>query len=208
MQNYTALFPFEFCALRFLIQWQGRERELYEAIKTNPPTGSSIHKALSYFQVARNFKGLKQPKKLTSIQDSLLNIRADQKTSDEKKVERLASEFQVNFAQFNLSAASKLLWLSQREPFIIYDKRAVVALTQKLGQRFQIRNYSEYCRIWREQYSIVEPAIRLAADQLPNGRMFMPKWSISDIELLRMAKETWFMERVFDIFLWEIGGNG
>jgi len=29
----------------------------------------------------------------------------------------------------------------------------------------------------------------------------------TDQELLDMAKETWFTERVFDLFLWEVGAK-
>jgi hypothetical protein len=36
--------------------------------------------------------------------------------------------------------------------------------------------------------------------------MFMRACPLSDQELVRRAKETWFLERVFDIFLWKIGG--
>ena len=54
---------------------------------------------------------------------------------------------------------------------------------------------------------IFEASIQNAVEQLPKGRIFMRACPFSDQELVRWAKETWFMERVLDIFLWEIGGS-
>lgn len=51
-----------------------------------------------------------------------------------------------------------------------------------------------------------ETSIQSAVEQLPKGRMFMRACPLSDEELVRRAKEPWFLERVFDVFLWEIGG--
>lgn len=131
-------------------------------------------------------------------------VRRDQTLSTpEDKVERLASSLQKTFNQFNLSAASKLLWLSHREPFIVYDTRAVKALTRHFGQRFS--SYREYSIVWREEYAKTKDSIQAAVEQLPKGRMFMRSCPPSDQELVSMAREAWFMERVFDVFLWEVG---
>lgn len=54
---------------------------------------------------------------------------------------------------------------------------------------------------------IFEPSIQSAVEQLPKGRMFMRACPFSDQELIRRAKETWFLQLVFDTFLWEIGGS-
>ncbi len=207
MKDYRAEFPLEFCALHFLIQWLRSEKALHEAIKDNP-SGESIRGALAYFQVARNFKGLKDPATVAVIRDSLLKIRNDQSLTTKLKVEALASHLQSHFQKFNLSAASKLLWLSYREPFIVYDNRTVVALKRKFKHKFAARNYTEYSNAWRAEYAKSELAIRAAIKQLPKGRMFMPACRLTDDELLHLAEETWFTERVFDTFLWEVGGDG
>jgi hypothetical protein len=47
--------PFEFCALRFLIQWEQREKSLHQQIADNPSL-LHIRSALRYFQVARTIE--------------------------------------------------------------------------------------------------------------------------------------------------------
>jgi hypothetical protein len=118
----------------------------------------------------------------------------------------LASRFRERFAQFNLAAASKLLWLKHRRPYIIYDSRAVKAL-RDLGCRFENANYSEYYNCWRNQYSQREKTIKQAASRLHEVRAFLPPWHGTKAELKALASRPWFLERVFDIYLWEVGGE-
>lgn len=207
MNNYRAEFPLEYCALRFLLQWLRREEALHQAIASEP-SDEEIRDALAYFRVSRNFKGLsKESGKAASIRKALITVRNDKELSPEKKVEELAQSLETEFKKFNLSAASKLLWLSFREPFVIYDGRAVDALSNKLGREFSRRDYTEYLAAWRSEYAAIDSAIERAASQLPKGRVFMPSCRLTDEELLLLAKTPWFKERVFDIFLWEVGGS-
>lgn len=140
--------------------------------------------------------------------NSLLEVRADQtlQTANEK-VERLTQRLHEEFEQNNLSAASKLLWLSYRNPYVVYDGRAVTALIRDLDYRFKTRDYPAYSKAWREEFAKRADSITVAVKQLPNGRIFMRSCPFSDDELLAMAKELWFLERVFDIFLWEVGAD-
>jgi len=198
---------FEFCAFRFLTQWQEDECALHNVIAV-VPTIKAIRDALSYFQVARNFAGLKQPENAEFILTSLTTVRTSRVLSGPNdKVTTLAKAFNERFNRYNLSAASKLLWLSCRAPYIIYDTRAVNALIGTFGHNIAERDYPGYSQVWREEYERHEAAIQAAVEQLPKGRLFMRPWAVSDQELVRMAEETWFMERVFDIFLWEVGGS-
>jgi hypothetical protein len=198
----TRLPSLEFCAFTFFTQWQQYERELYDAIRASP-SDNDIRAALSYFGVSRTFTGLNTPGKVTLILQSLIEVRIDQTLlTPSRKVDKLAEKFQETFGKLNLSAASKLLWLSQREPFIIYDTRAVKALTCHF--RHRLINYSEYSSAWREEYRKHDALIQSAVEELPKARLFM-RLPPSDYELWQMPKETWFMERVFDTFLWMIG---
>jgi len=200
-------FPFEFCALRFLLQWQGKEKALHRQIRATP-TIDELRKALRYFQVARNFKGLKEQQKAEAALASLLRVRARQSLLPVERVKALADEFQGEFQQLNLSAASKLLWLSSRKPFIIYDSRAVTALRDFYKYKFDRKNYAEYCVAWRAEYTKHKGEIKAAVSRLPEVRAFMPAWPLTDDEMLRLVKASWFKERVFDIYLWEVGGDG
>jgi len=196
---------YEFCAFGFLSQWLESEFALHAAI-SSAPTESAIRKALAYFQVARTFKGLDSPGKTALILQALTDVRNDPTlTMPHEKVEALAGQFQMCFHQFNLSAASKLLWLSCKEPFIIYDTRAVKALSRHFGRKFA--DYKEYSVAWREEFARAQGSIRVACETLPKGRIFMRSCEPTDRELLDMAKETWFTERVFDVFLWEVGAK-
>jgi hypothetical protein len=207
MNNYQAEFPLEFCALRFLLQWLGKEEQLHRALVSNP-TDEHIRAALAYFQVSRNFKGLgNQPEKASLIRDLLVKTRTNPELTIEKKVEELAKTFKDRFKKCNLSAASKLLWLSFRNPVIIYDQRAEKALSKKLNCKPLDGSYSSYTEAWRRLYADYESEIGDAVTRLPRGRIFMPKCLLTDEELLRTANEPWFKERVFDTFLWEVGGN-
>jgi hypothetical protein len=76
----TPMPSFEFCAFRFLAQWEESEYALYNAIRSTP-TEKDIRKALSYFQVARNFEGLKEAANAAFVVQSLLEVRADQANS-------------------------------------------------------------------------------------------------------------------------------
>jgi hypothetical protein len=207
-KDFEQEFPFEYCATRFLLQWQRHELMLYEAFSSNP-TKESISKALAYFRVSRNFPDLKKtPNKLIKIKNALMDVKHGEKhqTSCEKVIE-LSRKFEEEFNQFNLSAATKLLWLSYRSPYIVYDKRAVKALKQKYGHKFDVRDYDEYSSLWRAEYNKVEPKLKIAIKNLPNGRPYMPNTSLTDTELTELANQSWFKERVFDIFLWEVGGD-
>ena len=206
LNNYIDKFPFEFCATRFLRQWESRERELHSSISTNP-TAAGVIKALRYFQVARNFKGLKHDSSISEkILNALILIKDDMTlTTPIDKVNKLAAVFLEDFKQFNISSASKLFWLSYRYPYVIYDSRAVKAL-KRAGCR-NIKDYSSYVSAWRGEFLKMEVNIGSAIQHLPFGRRFMPYTPLSDDDLVSYSKELWFKERVFDIFLWEIGGQ-
>lgn len=193
--------PLEYCALRFLIQWKQREKLLYEYISNNP-TLEQLRSALSYFQVARSFKGLGRDDVAQEVLDSLLQVDSNFSSEHEKKVIDLAKSFN----QFNLSAASKLFWLKYRSPYIIYDSRAIRAL-RRLGCSFKNANYSQYCSCWREQYSERQKMIVKAVSRLHEIREFLPLCHGSVEEVTTLTSKSWFIERVFDTFLWEMGAK-
>ena len=102
---------------------------------SSDPSEDSIAKALAYFQVSRNFANLKEnPQTLVRIKKALVKVRCDENfPAAANKVMELSRWFETEFGKFNLSAATKLLWLSCKSPYLIYDKRAVKAL-EKLFQ--------------------------------------------------------------------------
>lgn len=194
IKNYLKKIPLEYCAARYLQQWQKREELLYERMSC-VPHDEDIKNSLAYFKVSRNFTGLKSnPKAIASIRKALLSVRRSQQyLSPSARVTELCNRFSTEFDSFNLSAASKLLWLSERSPYIVYDRRALLALTEKLGHRLaDARDYEEYANVWRTEYSNVNTKIAAAIERLPSGRAFMPSTSLTDSELRRFADEDWF----------------
>jgi hypothetical protein len=195
---------FEYCSVRFLEQWVRREKRLYEAFSTTP-TPEDICEALSYFKVSRNFAGIDDPGKqklvLASLKATLTNSKLPGANG---KVCALAKKFEQDFKFFNLSAASKLLWLSSRTPFIIYDRRAVKAL-RSFRFYFQDRDYDAYTNAWRTQFNSCAKAIGAATRKLPKVKAFMHPSIRFDPKLVKTIREPWFKERVFDLYLWETG---
>jgi len=198
--------PFEFCALTFFLQWERKEKSLHAQMKSKPSL-ADIRSALKHFQVARNFAGLKQDDRAQSIVDSLASVDSNRALSAKEKVVQLATEFKGEFKQFNLSAASKLLWLKHRKPYIIYDSRAVTAL-HKMGHRFEKKSYTEYCQNWRQEYRHHRKNVQNASANLVNMRSFFPAWHADSESMSTLFGQPWFLERVFDIYLWEMGGDG
>lgn len=187
--------------------WQGKEKKLHECMSGNP-TPENLRAALRYFQVARNFKGLKQDSNANRILRALHDVRTSNILSPEQQVVELAKQFKKDGFQNNVSAASKLLWLSARQPYIIFDSRSASALSEMDSCKYSKADYPKFCAAWKRAYATYEPKIQHAVEQLPRVREFMPNWNISDKTLLSIASKPWFKERVFDIHLWELGGDG
>lgn len=197
--------PFEFCALKYFLQWEQKEKGLHDDLIKKNPSRIVVRKALNFFQVARNFKGLKSDEKVDWVLTALQEVSGIQNLSTEARVEELATRFKGQFQKFNLSAASKLLWLKYKSPYIVCDSRAVTTL-KKLGSRFNDRKYSEYCEQWRAQYQKREPQIKTAASRLVEMQFF-PVGQESERALVVLIREAWFLERIFDIYLWERAGE-
>lgn len=123
-----------------------------------------------------------------------------------ERVTELAKAFLAEFGSKNLSDASKLLWLRKRSPIIIFDSRARKALNN-LSYNIRATDYSEYLNCWRKEFLTREDAIRAAASRLPDVKDFTTMWSDKDDTLLDIVKSDWFIERVFDRYLWEAGKN-
>lgn len=197
-------FSFEYCALRFLLIWQRREIVLHDSFKVDPSI-DDIRKALRHFKVARNFKGLKDDVTATKIRHILLRVRSRKNISEQKRVLLLADAFEKEDFLHNISAASKLLWLSYQAPVIIYDSRAYSALKFEYEYKGGVKNYEQYCDAWRTAYKESEEEINRAVKRLSKVRMFTPGERFSRETLLLLVNQRWFKERVFDIYLWERG---
>ena len=116
----------------------------------------------------------------------------------------MAARFAIEFEQNNLSAATKLLWLRHRRPFLIYDARAVSAL-KGMHYKFNLRSYNEYAEAWLTAYKEFRGQVADAVALLPTLQPFVSAWHSTPESIERLVQKPWFRERVFDIYLWERG---
>lgn len=193
---------FELCAAHFLLQWKRKEENFYKSF-SKKPSAEALRSALSFFIIARNFKGIKKNSKIAQeIIDMLLEADNEIDLSVQEKVSMLATKFKDKFEKNNISAASKLLWLRNRAPFIIYDSRAEKTL-KALGAKFRSRDYEKYCIVWRDKYEYYKPAIVRAVSGLHNIKTILPDWDQTVEDTKAMVHSEWFLERVFDIYLYQ-----
>lgn len=195
--------PYEYCALRFLTHWETKERSLYEVI-SRPPSADDVRKALHSFQVDREFRGLRAEadKIVKALTIKCRRLNAENVVS---RVNGLSDTFKQDFGSRNLSAASKLLWLSRRNPVVILNSRSVASLGA-LGNKFDSKDYAAYYECWRTEFKKREREIKKAVSKLVSIKMFTAAWYKSPGELRQDISSDWFVERTFDLFLWELGG--
>lgn len=196
---------FEFCATHFLIQWMHKEQHFHNSM-SGQPSVEMLRKALKFFVIARNFKDIKTAKVSKKIIDAMITVDAHIHPTMEQKVLALASKFKTDFGKNNLSAASKILWMRNRSPYIIYDSRAVNGLKQ-LGHKFDKSDYVGYCIEWRNAFAASRDQVVRSVRGLHFINRVMPNWPLTREETRSLVGADWFLERVFDIYLYQLGGE-
>jgi len=161
-----------------------------EVIKVN-----TLYKISILYSVHR-FKGFKKEKMtaLFNAYDNVILNKNNPADTVNKFSKQIANIFEVdrNF----ISMSSKLLWFKFKSPVIIYDTRAKKAIN------YRSDNYAEYIDEWRKQYLKNQAKIKTACN---NVAKLDKSFLYTDFDRT-ILKENWFHERVFDIYLWEIGG--
>jgi hypothetical protein len=142
------------------------------------------------------------------IRGLLLKFRRRDDLPPIRRVVDLANAFKMAGFQYNVSAASKLLWLSSRAPIKIYDERAWDALRRLGAKPGPKGDYAKYFECWHEKFSEFQMEIEDAVSELPSLREFLPKPSPTSKVITNVTNNAWFKERVFDIYLWELGREG
>jgi hypothetical protein len=196
---------YEYCAFRFLELWEKHEKDLHEDMQ-GTPSAYQIRNVLNHYRVARNFKGLSD-EFAEKISAHLVEVSDSRTEQSRDKVIELAGRFEKDFEQLSLSAASKLLWLRNQSPYRIYDAQAIKGLARVA--KFRKGDYKSYCETWESQYEPRSSEISRAANGLVNlmPREYTAAPSLTDAQLLKLVSANWFRERVFDIYLWEIGSK-
>ena len=207
MATKATLPPLAYCALKYLLMWLQEERALHAAF-AHKPSDQEFRQALRYFRISRNFKGITEGERLRRARSLYLAVASKSALAPENQVVALATAFKREFNTFNVSAASKLLWLKYRAPFVVLDTRAVSGLKRVTGERFTSNNYIAYSQVWRCLYEAMRDEIGRATSLLPEAVAFLPASHPPKSHLSKLCSSQWFSERVLDIFLWEAGDDG
>lgn len=201
---------FEFCSLHYLNQWILRDSGYCEALANGSEDEklNALYKAAAFYRISRNLPlaadeniGLPRYKPLLDVLDSVRP--SDFKANVIQGIREVESAISKKYRDKGvLSLTTKVLWLKLKRPIIIYDARARQAIGTK--DRDLHRYYSE----WRRAFKRHSEQIVAACGKL----VTMSKYTIDeDIATPRYIKditaEPWFHERVFDVYLWNRGGD-
>lgn len=197
---------FDYAALKFLMLWERSEKPLHDALSGKAATADDVRRSLKHLQVARNFAGIRDSKSAQAVIRMLEKVDKRAGYTAEQKVDYLGKLFQETFRTRNLSAASKLLWLRHRRPYVIYDSRAVRAIAARAGVSL-FASYDEFVAEWRRQYERVQQEVAEAGQRLSTTESQASIWRRKSPPLATLVSQPWFLERVFDIYLWEFGDS-
>jgi hypothetical protein len=194
-------------ALLYLNDWCKYDRRFIAGLKKGKENRlASLREAAGYYRVARNFKKCDGEQEslqyALKILDEITNPVSDETVDD--IVSGLASTFHVQYRQYNISAASKFLWLVYQSPVVIYDQNAASSL-KECGRKTAECPYPRYRTRWRNEFAQHEAAIQSACKELVRVKDFSLAYSLSVAEICILTANRWFHERVFDAHLWRKG---
>ena len=204
---------FEFCSLQYMNFWLSVDRECHVVLKDSVQSGnklSLLQKAASFYRISRNLpKGREEAEGLPRF--SFLQSIIDQQTSSElsvlgavEMVKQVSAELSNKYwgapdRRNLLSAASKFLWLKIRDPIIIYDSQARLALNVPNG------NYEHFYTAWIDSYTNHKEEIREISHKLKDQSLYFEEQPENISEIEEIISQEWFHRRVFDIWLWNKG---
>ncbi|MFN8257707.1 MAG: hypothetical protein U0W24_18575 [Bacteroidales bacterium] len=194
---------FEYCSLKYLDIYQQIEKNIIEGLKqeNNADRLEILKNGATAFRIARNFKDFDNDNNKDNILSILDKIKTPKTDSESiETVINFSNSLSKLFPGKNYySASSKFLWLKFQSPIIIMDSRTIKALDKKLKPE----NYSQYYSLWKQTYSKYEKQIVKSCLGLPSVKNYFYN---PDMDISEIIHSKWFHERVFDIYLWEIGG--
>src|SRR5690606_12163960 len=198
---------FDHFVLRHLFLWEGHEKNIHALMSSGNPTTMALTKAMHGFRIARSFSGIGEEAAKRRVLGYIERAGNDGRRS----VSSLTAMFHGEFDRENLSAASKLLWLRHQAPFLIYDANAVAALEELSTQRGGAAgglsgDYGMFEDCWRAEFARSESAITAATGRIVNLLPYFEHCHRAG-SLQALGEKQWFRERVFDNYLWYVGGN-
>ncbi len=169
---------------------------------------TALKNAGGFYGIARNLpskydekKGLARYKPVLDIIDPLKPIQFENNLVKEiLEIERRISEKYGNRSV--LSLTTKFLWIKIKQPILIYDSQARIAVGTGNGA------LDAYYEKWRKEFKANQKEIVGVCSKLPDMNKYVVNQDVGTREYIReISDETWFHERVFDIYLWNKGNN-
>jgi hypothetical protein len=206
-------------ALSYATQWFMTDRALMRGLfdaGSSEVNAAMLGELAAKYMVARGFKkdeggahssNQRWIKAAVHLKDSVLRdepVRVKVRTLaiDLGRVAPVQSATGTNL----LSASTKFLWFAGEHKVRILDRRAVEALGRLRGRRGKLgSDYALYDEVWQEQYDEHQDALGEAVAELPGQLAWSLIPSQEHGEAKAVFKEPWFIDRVFDKYLWTLG---
>lgn len=192
------------CARRYAKTWANGERSIYEGLASPDRSVrlAALRTGAGYFRISRNFhrvfelkRGLERLEPVLDVLEEYRRVRLTV-TTMRAAVAILRVALGENYGGGDkLSAATKFLWLVNRAPTIIYDSQARFALGTPSG------DYDRYVQVWLQAYRDARCEIRKVSAALPDR-------AVTAVPFPGGKAPEWFLQRVFDIYLWSAGSAG
>jgi len=163
---------------------------------------------VGFYRVARNLpcefdvkKGLARYEPVLEILDTV--SKEQFKEDPVKKILEIEREISGKYGNRSvLSLTTKFLWLKIKQPVLIYDSQARIALRSENG------DLDGYYKEWLEGFEKHKTQIENACSQLLKHHLYAVDQEVGTREYINeVSSKPWFHERVFDIYLWNKGNN-
>ncbi len=199
---------FEYCSLTYLNQWLDRDKEFFEVLNSRDRHQKldTLKKAATFYGIARNLPKAYDEQKGYKRYEPLLNILEKRiKITVSFNLISTINEFNKKISSAyggrnTLSLTTKMLWLKYRNPFIMYDSQARHALSSRDG------DIEEYVSLWHKAFKANAEKVKCACKKLPNLYEYTCEKTTKKY-IKSIINEQWFRDRVFDIYLWNEGGE-
>lgn len=216
-----AIPTFEYCSLQYLNQWLTYDRHYCQALSNSNNNNNdddkkltALKNAASFYRVARNLpsefdvkKGLARYQPVLEILDTVnQNQFSNSNNNNNKPVKKILDIEKTISQKYGnrrvLSLTTKFLWLKIKQPIIIYDSQARIALELKTD------DLQAYYNKWHKHFEKHKNQIKEACSKLPELHLYTADKEAGTPKYIKeITTKSWFHERVFDIFLWNKGNK-
>ena len=205
-----AIQTFEYCSLHYLNQWLTYDQGYCQALSKGDEEKklSALKSAGGFYRVSRNLpsefdekKGLKRYQPVLEILDAV----SKEQFEDDPVKTILETERKISRKYGNrsvLSLTTKFLWLKIKQPILIYDSQARIAVGSTNG------DLAGYYKKWVEGFEKHNNDIEAACSRLSELNLYAVDQKLGTKEYIKdVSSKSWFQERVFDIYLWSKGNS-